>query len=752
MSGNQAEDDTFMPAAADAPAPSGGGGDGWFDRMIQGIPAAASRLGNALGGGEFGIADLTPEQRTNAGNRALLNFGLNMLANSGYSPHRRGVAEIFAGGAQAAQQSLYATEQGAAQRQTQGFNTQIKLRQLGILEQDRQLKLMLLKEKLDAYQRMRGINVVPGSGDGADAGGGTTDAASIQVSDEVPAAAKPLLQLIAARESGGRPNVYYGNTTFDDLSKFPDWPGVALPDGRRTHAAGKYQFQPGTWQRTAGTAGITDFSEVNQDRAAYVLASGEYRRRTGRELTADLQDPGRADGVLQTLTPHWPVLKGLTAAALPRGGSGSVQVAGPGVPTSPAGAGGTDQDDTFFPPPVAAPAPGGSAPTPAPQGQGAAPLNAPAPGSTPPELDPMDAEDARAQARIDRLRKDADRDFRLQERLAKASADPSKALPGVAKGYEERRDALNKEQLALETERRKRKDTLAAEGRTRAAEVDKEQRAQQAARDLKAQEHQQALELERQKAESARAQNFETAALQIDTDKLKKSSAASQSARNQLSSLEQLEVLLPSLGGPNYLAQTYPQVYKIAQTLGMGPESINQRIPSWQAFSAIINRVAGEMRPEGSGALSDRELDIYKSAFPELSQSDEGRRLVLSLMKTAAIRKQQEHEYREEFFQNNKTTANVGREMDKPESQGGLGFMIKRPPPITGDAKTDGELARAYVSGIEPGTVYFVWDRHAPPGTKERMTWAIQGNDRRPIYAGVVAPASAEKLRPSNGR
>lgn len=745
MSGNQAEDDTFMPADA-SPAPSGGGGgDGWFDRMIQGLPTAAARVGNALGGGEFGIADLTPEQRTNAGNRALLNFGLNMLANSGYSPHRRGVAEIFAGGAQAAQQSLHATEQGIAQRQTQGFNTQIKLRQLGILEQDRQLKLMLLKEKLDAFQRMRGINVVPGSGDGADAGGGTTDAASIQVSDEVPAAAKPLLQLIAARESGGRPNVYYGNTTFDDLSKFPDWPGVALPDGRRTHAAGKYQFQPGTWQRTAGGAGITDFSEVNQDRAAYVLASGEYRRRTGRELTADLQDPGRADGVLQTLTPHWPVLKGLTAAALPRGGSGSVQVAGPGVPTSPAGAGGTDQDDTFFPPPIAAPAPGGSAPTPAPQGQGAAPLNAPAPGSTPPELDPMDAEDARAQARIDRLRKDADRDFRLQERLAKASADPSKTLPGVAKGYEERRDALNKEQLALETERRKRKDALAKEGRDRTA-----------AAALKDQEHKQAMELEQQKAEhirqlevqkaaSLKDHTFDTTNATIDADKLKKSADIAVAARSQRNAIEQMEALLPGLGGPNYVAQTWPQVYQVAQMLGMGPQSVTDKMPGWAAFSAIVNRVAGEMRPTGSGALSDRELDIYRSAFPTLAQSDEGRRLILSLMKTAAARKEQEHEFRENYFQTKKTTANVSTAMDEPPEKGGLGYMIKRPPALTGNDAKDEEAAQGYVEGVTPGTVYFIWRPTGAQG-KPAMTWAVQGDDRRPIYAGP-APRGAERLK-----
>ena len=73
---------------------------------------------------------------------------------------------------------------------------------------------------------------------------------------------------IKQRESGGNYNVGYGGTDLSnaplDQYGFPIWPGKMGPAGM-SHAAGAYQFQPGTWRPYAQKLGIKDFSPASQD-------------------------------------------------------------------------------------------------------------------------------------------------------------------------------------------------------------------------------------------------------------------------------------------------------------------------------------------------------------------------------------------------------------------------------------------------------------------------------------------------------
>jgi hypothetical protein len=83
-----------------------------------------SLLGEALGGGaQPGV--LTPAQEEAAGRGALLNFGMQMLAGSGYSPVRRTLGEVFAQGLSGAGQAM----QGA---QVSNINLQQKQQELAL--------------------------------------------------------------------------------------------------------------------------------------------------------------------------------------------------------------------------------------------------------------------------------------------------------------------------------------------------------------------------------------------------------------------------------------------------------------------------------------------------------------------------------------------------------------------------------------------------------------------------------------------
>ena len=106
------------------------------------------------------------------------------------------------------------------------------------------------------------------------------------------------LNALGEGESKGDYNVLYGGGSDKGLPTdaygFPLWAGKTVfnPETRQwdqTHAAGKYQFEPGTWDKEAAKLHLHDFSPQSQDAAAWDLAQTDYKRRTGRDLATDLQ-------------------------------------------------------------------------------------------------------------------------------------------------------------------------------------------------------------------------------------------------------------------------------------------------------------------------------------------------------------------------------------------------------------------------------------------------------------------------------
>ncbi len=115
----------------------------------------------------------------------------------------------------------------------------------------------------------------------------------------LPTQAYGLLSVIAGTESPGY-NVLNGGERFDSYDDHPRRKGA----GGLSTAAGRYQFVKGTWDRVSSVLGLPNFLPENQDKGAWWLAQADYKARTGRDLTSDI-DGGNFAAVRAGLAPTW---------------------------------------------------------------------------------------------------------------------------------------------------------------------------------------------------------------------------------------------------------------------------------------------------------------------------------------------------------------------------------------------------------------------------------------------------------------
>ena len=106
-------------------------------------------------------------------------------------------------------------------------------------------------------------------------------------------AERGLLDTIASGESPDYNTITSGGGKFDGYNDHPR--KRVRGNGVNSDAAGRYQFLSSTWDGVVKKFNaenpndpITDFSPRNQDRAALHLAKIDYKRRTGRDLSQDL--------------------------------------------------------------------------------------------------------------------------------------------------------------------------------------------------------------------------------------------------------------------------------------------------------------------------------------------------------------------------------------------------------------------------------------------------------------------------------
>jgi hypothetical protein len=104
------------------------------------------------------------------------------------------------------------------------------------------------------------------------------------------------LAQIRQKESGNRYDILHGpggksSGTITDFSQFPQWGGFGGPAGK-SHAAGAYGFEPGTYADISKSTGLTDFSKESQDANALAL----LRQKGLKPWAASMGSEGEAGG------------------------------------------------------------------------------------------------------------------------------------------------------------------------------------------------------------------------------------------------------------------------------------------------------------------------------------------------------------------------------------------------------------------------------------------------------------------------
>jgi len=132
--------------------------------------------------------------------------------------------------------------------------------------------------------------------------------------ETIPAEGRALLGRIASGEATSY-DMLYGGGRFQGYGDHPRVyaPITSGPDvGKKTSAAGLYQFLGSTWDQQAKKLGLKDFSPANQDAAAWDLAQTEYKSKTGRDLLATLKsgDAAAIEDVPRQLSGQWASLPG----------------------------------------------------------------------------------------------------------------------------------------------------------------------------------------------------------------------------------------------------------------------------------------------------------------------------------------------------------------------------------------------------------------------------------------------------------
>jgi hypothetical protein len=647
------------------------------------------KAGLALAGGDPALAGLSEAQSRSAGTRALLQFGLSMLANSGPSYTPRNFGQILAAGLESAGKVPLETEQLVAtnqQRQSELALKRAGLQIQGLTAQARLEQLKLLRDQI-AGGKKAADDAAGGGGSpapsltpgGSPASPGGSDADFVtkfapiaqQVSQDTGLPADFITSQAALETGYGRSPAAQKNNFF----------GITGADGK------PLAFDT----PEAGVKAYTDL--LKSDRYKGVTRSGDHKA-LGDALAlagynSNVPAEGKADSYGTRIAAVGQRIAGLRAAGAP----GRVQVAGPGAGTGGATTPPAPTPPGTTPPAITAPA------APAAPGLAAPPAaNLPPALVKPPDLPPMVAPSI-ADLAPERARIEAEFRQQVQALQASPNKDTAQKVTELEAKRNEQRAALDKEardrQVAFDDQRRKD----AIDYQLKVASENRAAQQKQAEADA---ELQRQMKLKEQEAELKQRETKQGYIDQSDQKRLEALNAQADSARARQNDAEVLKPLAATMGPANFLSDTEwgKHLRDALLTAKIGTPEQLKSMGNQQLWDTLRNGMFAQVHVPGIGAQSDWEGRRLIDSWGSNAQNPLDRLTALSV-----IQKLGDQRVKDAIVAGKKIREPDGLKTFDEERKGDSVF--DRPPK---DAlPTDGEAQRKYNASHAPGEPYYSW-------------------------------------------
>jgi hypothetical protein len=168
-------------------------------------------------------------------------------------------------------------------------------------------------------------------------------------------------------------------------------------------------------------------------------------------------------------------------------------------------------------------------------------------------------------------------------------------------------------------------------------------------------------------ANSAQGENFFKKLDERSAEQFIKNSERGLVARTKLNQIERLDSLLEQSGSGIGAAAKL-----LASDFGL---EIGDNVSELQAARALINKIVPEQRPEGSGEMSNADLDLFKQSLQRIINQPGGNQLISQTLKGIALYEQQIGDIADQVIAR-KITPEQGREMQK-QVKNPLAFLSK---------------------------------------------------------------------------
>ena len=702
-----------FPTAASMADTSGGGG------FWQGASGIVGDIGEALGGGLD--PSITGPARTLAGTRALLSFGLNMLANSGPSYTPRNFGEILATGLQGAAESNVQTEQNRIKAQQVMATLALKAGQMKIAEYLAAAKGGKEFQQIGAKQAISnlaaGSGGQPGAAPPAASGTGVAppDGAYGQGGPDttpVPDEYLPYFQEASAR-TGIPVDVLIAQARQESSFK---------PDARgKSGEIGLAQVMPSTALAPGAGVAPVDPTKLTDARTAINFQADYLRSKIPAGMNPS--DPaairhalvGYNGGGDKDYVAH-------VTRYLPPPAAGT-QYAGPGAPAAPSSGGPAA--------PVPSGAPSGGPATPAPSSAPSGGPGAPAPSNTAPSTAAPVYETLPPPVLPDVAARKAEIEDTYNRDKAVAAASGNDTL--LQKANQDRQAsllALNKQvtdaQAAQQTAQINHNAKIAEQNRTIAAD---------AARAAAERAH--AETLAKIQAGYTAQQHQTDAEQQVGSKQLEAMGTQAGKAETIQPMVQGLIPLLKNApsGSVGQLLQTHPDWINALTNAGIiKPETQTAA----QLINGLTDYLALDLKPTATGALRTQELPMLKGLAPQLGQSPQAQQQAAARILNYTQRVKAEYDLaRENFGAVDPVTGqpnykilykNIDAPMQLDDNGqrvgGGLGPVVPEPPPLKPNP-TPADLTamrryQSYVGNLPSGMPYNAFERQ-PDGSYRKV-------------------------------